>query len=203
MELEVKLKRKYESKTETLVLINYKRDLRRCVNITYPRDWDCEKLDVFIQNFHDVNVRKPLYVSEWSSLLMKNRLEEIKKLGYRVIAINQLHGYIVRKDGKFLSYQLAKYTSEGGISLTYKYVPSRTHGSGAIQGGESGYNFGFTEFSKEMLNDMMDHPKLYGKVEHYKDFNEYRQLNAGLTKSLKKQSDFFWFNTIKYHMMRY
>lgn len=113
MELEVKLKRKYESKTETFVLINYKRDLRRCVNITYPRDWDCEKLDVFIQNFHDVNVRKPLYVSEWSSLLMKNRLEEIKKLGYRVIAINQLHGYIVRKDGKFLSYQLAKYTSEG------------------------------------------------------------------------------------------
>lgn len=186
MELEVKLKRKYEYKTETFVLINYKRDLRRCVNITYPRDWDCEKLDVFIQNFHDVNVRKPLYVSEWSSLLMKNRLEEIKKLGYRVIAINQLHGYIVRKDGKFLSYQLAKYTSEGGISLTYQYVPSRTHGSGAIQGGESGYNFGFTEFSKEMLNDMMDHPKLYGKVEHYKDFNEYRQLNAGREKSLKK-----------------
>lgn len=46
--------------------------------------------------------------------------------------------------------------------------------------------FGFTEFSKEMLNDMMDHPKLYGKVEHYKDFNEYRQLNAGREKALKK-----------------
>lgn len=88
MELEVKLKREYESKTETLVLINYKRDLRRCVNITYPRDWDCEKLDVFIQNFHDVHVRKILFMSEWSSLLMKDRLEEIKKLGYRVIAIN-------------------------------------------------------------------------------------------------------------------
>ena len=149
MELEVKLKRKYESKTETFVLINYKIDLRRCVNITYPRDWDCEKLDVFIHNFHDVNVRKPLYVSEWSSLLMKNRLEEIKKLGYRVIAINQLYGYIVRKDGKFLYYQLAKYTSEGGISLTYQYVPSRTHGSGSIQCGESGYNFDLQSLVKK------------------------------------------------------
>ena len=37
-----------------------------------------------------------------------------------------------------------------------------------------------------MLNDMMDHPKLYGKVEHYKDFNEYIQLNAGREKALKK-----------------
>ena len=117
---------------------------------------------------------------------MKNRLEEIKKLGYRVIAINQLHGYIVRKDGKFLSYQLAKYTSEGGISLTYQYVPSRTHGSGAIQGGESGYNFGFTEFSKEMLNDMMDCPKLYGNVKHYKDFTEFCKRNSKFYSSLEK-----------------
>lgn len=117
---------------------------------------------------------------------MKNRLEEIKKLGYRVIAINQLHGYIVRKDGKFLSYQLAKYTSEGGISLTYRYVPSRTHGSGAIQGGESGYNFGFTEFSKEMLDDMMDCPKLYGTVKHYKDFTEFCKRNSKFYRSLEK-----------------
>lgn len=173
MELEVKLKRKYESKTETLILINYKRDLRRCVNITYPRDWDCEKLDTFIQSFHDIHVRKPLYTSEWGALLMKNRLEEIKELGYRVIAIKQTYGYIVRKDGKFLSYQLARYTSEGGISLTYNYKPSAKHGAGAIQGGESGYNFGFTEFSKEMLDEMMDYPKLYGKVERYKDFSDY------------------------------
>ena len=186
MELEVKLKREYESKTETLVLINYKRDLRRCVNITYPRDWDCEKLDVFIQNFHDVHVRKILFMSEWSSLLMKDRLEEIKKLGYRVIAINQLHGYIVRKDGKFLSYHLAKYTSEGGISLIYNYVHLEKQGSGAIQGGESGYNFGFTEFSKEMLDDMMDCPKLYGNVKHYKDFTEFCKRKSKFYSVLKK-----------------
>ena len=141
MEIEVKLKRKYESKTETLILINYKRDLRRCVNITYPRDWDCEKLEKKNHLFFDILVRKPLYMSELGALLMKNRLEEIKELGYRGIAIKQTNGYIVRKDGKFLYYQLARYTSEGGISLTYNYKPSAKHGKGAIQGGESGYNF--------------------------------------------------------------
>ena len=38
---------------------------------------------------------------------------------------------------------------------------------------------------------MMDHPKLYGKVEHYKDFNEYIQLNAGREKALKKNNLIF------------
>ena len=51
MELKVKLKREYESKTETFVLINYKRDLRRCVHITYPRDWDCESLMCSFRTF--------------------------------------------------------------------------------------------------------------------------------------------------------
>ncbi len=53
------MKREYESKTETLTLVNHERGLRRCVNITYPRDWDCEKLNVFVQYFHDMHVRKP------------------------------------------------------------------------------------------------------------------------------------------------
>lgn len=172
MELKVKLKREFKSKTETLVLVSYKRDLHRCVNITYPRDWDCDKLDTFLNEFHDIHVRKP-FGMDCSSLLMKDRLEEIKGLGYRVVAINQLYGYIVREDGKFLSYSLAKYTTTGGISLSYKYKPSRAQGSGSIQGGESGYNFGFTEFSNELLDNMIDHPRLYGKVEHYKDFKEY------------------------------
>lgn len=186
MELRVKLKREYESKTETLTLVNYKRDLFRCVNITYPRDWDCDKLDVFIQVFHDMHVRKPFYREDCSALLMKDNLEVIKRLGYRVVAINQLYGYIVRKDGKFLYYNLARYTSVGGISLTYIYKPSSTSGYGSMQGGESGYNFGFTEFSNEMLDDMMDSPKLYGNVKHYKDFSEFCQRESRFCKALKK-----------------
>lgn len=186
MELKVKIKRDYESKTETLVLINYKRGLQRCVNITYPRDWDCDKLDIFIQMFHDIHVRKPFYREDYGSLLMKGKLEKIKELGYRVIAISQLYGFIVRKDGKFLSYNLAKYTSEGGVCLSYKYKYSRTHGTGAIQGGEDGYNLGFTEFSNKMLDDMMDHPKLYGKVEHYKNFNEFCKEEYILHSTLEK-----------------
>lgn len=186
MEVKVKIKRNYEPKSTLAVLINYKRGLQRLVKFIYPDDWDIDMLDLYINSHSEFNVRNVRFSEDISMMRMKDNLEEIKKLGYRVISLTQTYGYILRKDGKFLSYQLAKYTSEGGISLTYQYVPSRTHGSGAIQGGESGYNFGFTEFSKEMLNDMMDHPKLYGKVEHYKDFNEYRQLNAGREKALKK-----------------
>ena len=185
MELKVKLKRKFESKTETLVLVSNKGDLQRCVNVTYPRDWDCDKLDTFLNTFHDIHVRKP-YGADCSALLMKDRLEAIKGLGYRVVAINRLYGYIVRKDGKFLSYSLAKYTTNGGICLPYKYRPSRMHGTGSIQGGESGYNFGFTEFSNELLDNMIDHPRLYGKVEHYKDFKEYCQRESIRYKYLAK-----------------
>lgn len=185
MELNIKLKREYQSKTEPLTLVNYERDLHRCVNITYPRDWDRNKLDAFIQTFHDMHVRKP-FIEDYSSLLMKNKLEKIKMLGYRVVAINQLHGYVVRKDGKFLRYCLAKYTSEGGISFSYKYKPSRAHGTGAIQGGESGYNFGFTEFSNELLDDMMDRPKLYGKVERYKNFKDFCKRESIFYSSLEK-----------------
>lgn len=186
MELKVKLKRDYESKTETLVVVSYKKDLHRCVNITYPRSWDCDKLDTFVNTFHDIHVRKPFYREDCNSLLMKDNLETIKNLGYRVIAINQLHGYIVRKDGKFLSYCLGKYPSNGGIYFTYNYKPSRTEGKGAIQGGENVYNFGYNEFSNEMIDQMMDHPKLYGKVQHYKDFKEYCQRESTFCEALKK-----------------
>lgn len=172
MKLEVKLKRDYKSKTESLVLVNYDRDIQRMVNITYPKDWDCEKLNFHIQQSHDAHVRRP-YASDYSSLVMKDNLQKIKRLGYRVIAINRLYGYIVRRDGKFLRYGLAKHTTAGGVYFTYAYVPSRSHGNGAIQGGEEAYNFGNTDFSTEQIDKMMDSPKLYGKVEHYKNFKEF------------------------------
>lgn len=113
---------------------------------------------------------------------MKDNLEKIKKLGYRVISLTQTYGYILRKDGKFLSYILSIYSYEGGIKFIYNYKPSRSQGMGSVQGD---HEFGYHEFSNEMIDKMMDHPKLYGKVEHYKDFNEYCQLNAGREKSLK------------------
>lgn len=185
MELKVKLKRDYPSKTETLVLVNYERTLQRIVRVTYPRYWDCEELCIFIQQFHDMRIRKP-YSDECSLNRMKDILESVKGLGYQVIAINRRYGYIVRNDGKFLAYHMGRYSSKGGICLTYKYKPSVTQGSGTIQGGESAYNFGYTEFNRKMIDEMMEHPKLYGRVEHYKDFREFckheRRFNSVLGK---------------------
>ncbi len=116
---------------------------------------------------------------------MKDNLEEIKQLGYRVVAVSQQYGYIVRKDGKFLEYGLAKYTSNGGIYFTYAYKPSRTQGSGAVQGEEDVYNFGYKEFSNKMIDKMMDFPRVYGKVERYNDFREFckcKSRHCGLLK---------------------
>ena len=158
------------------------------VKFIYPDDWDIDKLDLYINSHSEFNVRNVRFSEDISMMRMKDNLEEIKKLGYRVISLTQMYGYILRKDGKFLSYSLARYSYDGGINFTYNYKPSRSQGTGSAQGY---HEFGYHEFSNEMIDKMMDHPKLYGKVEHYKDFNEYRQLNAGLTKSLKKQSDFF------------
>lgn len=183
MEVKVKIKRNYEPKSTLAVLINYKRGLQRLVKFIYPDDWDIDKLDLYINSHSEFNVRNVRFSEDISMMRMKDNLEEIKKLGYRVISLTQMYGYILRKDGKFLSYSLARYSYEGGINFTYNYKPSRSQGTGSIQGGPE---FGYHEFSNEMLDKMMDHPKLYGKVEHYKDFNEYRQLNAGREKSLKK-----------------
>lgn len=185
MEVKVKIKRNYKPKSTLAVLINYESGLQRLVKFTYPDDWDINELDSYINSHSEFNVRNVRFSEDISMMRMKDNLEKIKKLGYRVISLTQTYGYILRKDGKFLSYSLARYTYEGGICITYNYKPSRSQGSGSVQGD---YEFGYHEFTKEMLDKMMDHPKLYGKVEHYKDFNEYRQLNAGLTKALKNIS---------------
>lgn len=183
MEVKVKIKRNYDPKSTLAVLINYKRGLQRLVKFIYPDDWYIDKLDLYINSHSEFNVRNVRFSEDISMMRMKDKLEEIKKLGYRVISLTQTYGYILRKDGKFLSYSLARYSCEGGINFTYNYKPSRSHGMGSVQGD---YDFGYHEFSNEMIDKMMDHPKLYGKVEHYKDFNEYRQLNAGREKVLKK-----------------
>lgn len=185
MEVKVKIKRNYEPKSTLAVLINYKRGLQRLVKFIYPDDWDIDKLDLYINSHSEFNVRNVRFSEDISMMRMKDNLEEIKKLGYRVISLTQTYGYILRKDGKFLSYSLARYSYEGGINFTYNYKPSRSQGMGSIQGN---YEFGYHEFSNEMIDKMMEHPKLYGKVEHYKDFNEYCQLNAGREKSLKNIS---------------
>lgn len=183
MEVKVKIKRNYDPKSTLAVLINYKRGLQRLVKFIYPDDWDIDKLDLYINSHSEFNVRNVRFSEDISMMRMKDNLEEIKKLGYRVISLTQTYGYILRKDGKFLSYSLARYSHEGGINFIYNYKPSRIQGMGSIQGGPE---FGYHEFSNEMIDKMMDRPKLYGKVEHYKDFNEYRLLNAGRTKALKK-----------------
>lgn len=183
MEVKVKIKRNYDPKSTLAVLINYKRGLQRLVKFTYPDDWDIDKLDLYINSHSEFNVRNVRFSEDISMMRMKDNLEKIKKLGYRVISLTQTYGYILRKDGKFLSYSLARYSYEGGINFTYNYKPSRSHGMGSVQGD---HEFGYHEFSNEMIDKMMDHPKLYGKVEHYKDFNEYCLLNAGREKALKK-----------------
>nr|DAH35190.1 MAG TPA: GTP Cyclohydrolase I [Bacteriophage sp.] len=183
MEVKVKIKRNYKPKSTLAVLINYKSGLQRLVKFIYPDDWDIDQLDFHINLHSEFNVRNVRFSEDISMMRMKDNLEEIKKLGYRVISLTQTYGYILRKDGKFLSYSLARYSYEGGINFTYNYKPSRSQGMGSVQGD---YDFGYHEFSNEMIDKMMDHPKLYGKVEHYKDFNEYRQLNAGREKSLEK-----------------
>lgn len=185
MEVKVKIKRDYKPKSTFDVLINYKRGLQRLVKFTYPKEWDIDELDLYINSHSEFHVRNVLFSEDIGMLRMKDTLEKIKKLGYRVISLTQTYGYILRKDGKFLSYSLSRYSNEGGICITYNYMPSRSQGCGSVQGG---HEFGYLEFTNEMIDKMMDHPKLYGKVEHYKDFNEYRQLNAGLTKSLKNIS---------------
>lgn len=183
MEVKVKTKRNYKPKSTLAVLINYESGLQRLVKFTYPDYWDINELDSYINSHSEFNVRNVRFSEDISMMRMKDNLENIKKLGYRVISLTQTYGYILRKDGKFLSYSLARYSYEGGINFTYKYKPSRSQGMGSMQGGPE---FGYHEFSNEMLDKMMDHPKLYGKVEHYKDFNEYRQLNAGREKALEK-----------------
>lgn len=185
MEVNVKIKRNYKPKSTLAVLINYKNGLQRLVKFTYPDDWDIDQLDLYINSNSEFNVKNVRFSEDISMMRMKDNLEKIKKLGYRVISLTQTYGYILRKDGKFLSYILARYSYEGGIKFIYNYKPSRSQGMGSVQ---RDHEFGYHEFSNEMLDKMMDHPKLYGKVEHYKDFNEYRQLNAGREKALKNIS---------------
>lgn len=192
MEVKVKIKRNYKPKSTLAVLINYKSGLQRLVKFIYPDDWDIDQLDFHINLHSEFNVRNVRFSEDISMMRMKDNLEEIKKLGYRVISLTQTYGYILRKDGKFLSYILARYSYEGGIKFIYNYKSSRSQGMGSVQGD---HEFGYHEFSNEMIDKMMDHPKLYGKVEHYKDFNEYRQLNAGREKSLKNISYFFFGST--------
>lgn len=185
MKVKVKIKRNYEPKSTLAVLINYKRGLQRLVKFIYPDDWDIDKLDLYINSHSEFNVRNVCFPEDICMMRIKNTLEKIKRLGYRVISLTQMYGYILRKDGKFLSYSLARYSHEGGISIIYNHKPSRSQGTGTVQGD---YEFGYHEFTNEMIDKMMDHPKLYGKVEHYKDFYEYCQLNAGKTKALKNIS---------------
>lgn len=112
MEVKVKIKRNYDPKSTLAVLINYKRGLQRLVKFIYPDDWDIDQLDFHINLHSEFNVRNVRFSEDISMMRMKDNLEKIKKLGYRVISLTQTYGYILRKDGKFLSYSLARYSYE-------------------------------------------------------------------------------------------
>lgn len=183
MEIKVKLERKYEPQTKSFVLHSYEEDLKRLVKFVYPSDWDVDKLDLYINMKSKFHVREIMYGVDVNMMKLKDNLEKIKELGYKVVAVNQIYGYIVREDGKFISYSMAKYSSKGGIYFTYRYKPSRMQGTGAVQGD---YDFGYNEFSKEMIDKMMDRPKLYGVVEHYRDFVDFCQHEVKFNSSLRK-----------------
>lgn len=133
MEVKVKIKRNYKPKSTLAVLINYKRGLQRLVKFIYPDDWDIDQLDFHINLHSEFNVRNVRFSEDISMMRMKDNLENIKKLGYRVISLTQTYGYILRKDGKFLSYSLARYSYEGASILPIitsrrearEWVPSR------------------------------------------------------------------------------
>lgn len=97
MEVKVKIKRNYEPKSTLAVLINYKRGLQRLVKFIYPDDWDIDKLDLYINSHSEFNVRNVRFSEDISMMRMKDNLEEIKKLGYRVIRLTQTYGYILRR----------------------------------------------------------------------------------------------------------
>lgn len=92
MEVKVKIKRNYDPKSTLEVLINYKRGLQRLVKFTYPDDWDIDKLDLYINSHSEFNVRNVRFSEDISMMRMKDKLEEIKKLGYRVISLNRRMG---------------------------------------------------------------------------------------------------------------
>lgn len=183
MEIKVKLERKYEAQTKSLILHSYEEDLKRLVRFVYPSDWDVNKLDLYINMKSKFHVREIMFSADINMMKMKDNLEKIKELGYKVVAVNQMYGYIVREDGKFISYSMAGYSSNGGICFTYRYKPSRLEGTGAVQGD---YDFGYCQFSKNMIDKMMDRPKLYGVVERYKDFVDFCRYEVRFNSSLRK-----------------
>lgn len=174
MEIKIKVKNEYQYKREILTLGSRPIGLERAVNVTYPKWWSLIDVNEYIKKYHDSYVRKP-FLEDVNTVLMKDNLEKIKRLGYRVVAVSQKYGCIVRKDGKFLSYSLAPWTTDGGICLAYDYKPSRAHGTGASQGTKDEREFGYCDFTNKMIDRMMDSPRIPGKVERYKDFKEYCQ----------------------------
>ncbi len=174
MEIKIKVKNENQYKREILTLGSRPTGLERAVNVTYPKWWSLLDVNEYIKKYHDSYVRKP-FLEDVNTVLMKNNLEKIKRLGYRVVAVDQKYGCIVRKDGKFLSYSLAPWTTDGGICLAYDYKPSRAHGTGASQGTKDSREFGYCDFTNKMIDRMMDSPRIPGKVECYKDFGEYCQ----------------------------
>lgn len=97
MEVKVKIKRNYKPKSTLAVLINYKRGLQRLVKFIYPDDWDIDQLDFHINLHSEFNVRNVRFSEDISMMRMKDNLEEIKKLGYRVISLTQTYGYILER----------------------------------------------------------------------------------------------------------